>query len=63
MEGDILGIGECEIILKTLRNVPLDEVGSAVWKRQHEYINKLNQQAQLNAQHTQIDFVSEHFAE
>jgi len=63
MEGDILGLGECEIILKTLRNVPLDEVGSKAWKRQHEYINRLNQQAQLNAQHTQIDFVSEQFAD
>lgn len=63
MEGDILLFGESEIIIKTLRNIPLDEVGSMPWKRQHDYLNKLNQQAQLNAQLATSDFISEQFSE
>lgn len=46
MENDILLFGESEIMVKTLRKFSLEEIGSAAWKRQHEYLNKLNQQSQ-----------------
>jgi hypothetical protein len=61
METDILLFGESEIMIKTLSEVPLDNVGNKVWKRQHEYVNKLNQQAQINAQMEKSDYISEHF--
>lgn len=48
-------------MIKTLSEVPLDNVGNKVWKRQHEYVNKLNQQAQINAQMEKSDYISEHF--
>ena len=51
--GDIVLHGEAEIMVKTLRHIPLNKIGSKEWKRQHEYLNKLNQQAQLNV-HSQV---------
>jgi len=60
--GDIVLHGEAEIMVKTLRHIPLNKIGSKEWKRQHEYLNKLNQQAQLNV-HSQVsDYISEAFA-
>jgi len=62
MENDILLFGESEIMVKTLRKFSLEEIGSAAWKRQHEYLNKLNQQSQLNAHQASSDYVSEHLS-
>ena len=62
MEGDIVLHGEAEIMVKTLRSISLAEIGSMAWKRQHDYLNKLNQQAQLNAQQSTTDYISEQFS-
>ncbi|KAL2090946.1 hypothetical protein ACEWY4_013209 [Coilia grayii] len=53
--------GEAEGYVKNLEKMPLKDVGSPRWFRQHEYIEKLNMQAILNASATQEEFVQELF--
>uniref|UniRef100_A0A671W7S6 Zinc finger MYND domain-containing protein 10 n=1 Tax=Sparus aurata TaxID=8175 RepID=A0A671W7S6_SPAAU len=50
---------EAEGFIQSLETFPLKEVGSARWFRQHEYIEKLNMQAILNASAMHDEFVKE----
>ncbi|XP_035518068.1 zinc finger MYND domain-containing protein 10 isoform X2 [Morone saxatilis] len=50
---------EAEGFVQSLETFPLKEVGSARWFRQHEYIEKLNMQAILNASAAHDEFVKE----
>nr|XP_005987147.2 PREDICTED: zinc finger MYND domain-containing protein 10 [Latimeria chalumnae] len=52
--------GEAEGTVKSLETLPLKEVGSTRWFKQHEYIEKLNMQAILNASANEDEFVKEH---
>ncbi|KAK1161380.1 zinc finger MYND domain-containing protein 10-like [Acipenser oxyrinchus oxyrinchus] len=57
----VLFPGESEGYVQSLETYPLKEIGSARWFRQHEYIEKLNMQAILNATAaSQDEFVKEH---
>ena len=58
-EGDFLSFGEAEIMVEGLSLTKLEKIGSRDWKKQHEYLTKLNQQAQLNAQDGTTEFISE----
>ncbi|XP_024859995.1 zinc finger MYND domain-containing protein 10 isoform X2 [Kryptolebias marmoratus] len=50
---------EAEGFIQSLETFTLRELGSARWFRQHEYIEKLNMQAILNAQAMHEEFVKE----
>ncbi|XP_037535305.1 zinc finger MYND domain-containing protein 10 [Nematolebias whitei] len=50
---------EAEGFIQSLETFALREVGSARWFRQHEYIEKLNMQAILNASAVHEEFVKE----
>ncbi|XP_030634318.1 zinc finger MYND domain-containing protein 10 [Chanos chanos] len=53
--------GEAEGYIQNLERFPMRDVGSPRWSRQHEYIEKLNMQAILNASANQDEFVKELF--
>ncbi|RXM95660.1 Zinc finger MYND domain-containing protein 10 [Acipenser ruthenus] len=53
----VLFPGESEGYVQSLETYPLKEIGSARWFRQHEYIEKLNMQAILNATASQDEFL------
>ncbi|MEQ2309640.1 Zinc finger MYND domain-containing protein 10 [Ameca splendens] len=50
---------EAEGFIQSLKTFSLKDVGSARWFRQHEYIEKLNMQAILNASAMHDEFVKE----
>ena len=58
-EGDFISFGEAELMVEGLNLTKLEKIGSRDWKKQHEYLTKLNQQAQLNAQDGTTEFISE----
>ncbi|XP_053544976.1 zinc finger MYND domain-containing protein 10 [Bombina bombina] len=51
--------GEAEGMVKSLQTFPLRDTGSGGWFKQHEYIEKLNMQAILNASAGQEEIVKE----
>ncbi|KAJ8394871.1 hypothetical protein AAFF_G00042260 [Aldrovandia affinis] len=55
----VLFHGEAEGYVQNLEAFPLKDIGSPRWFRQHEYIEKLNMQAILNATESQDEFVKE----
>ncbi|XP_006631200.2 zinc finger MYND domain-containing protein 10 [Lepisosteus oculatus] len=55
----VLFAGEAEGSIRSLETFPLKEIGSARWFRQHEYIEKLNMQAILNASASQDEFIKD----
>ncbi|XP_029455426.1 zinc finger MYND domain-containing protein 10 [Rhinatrema bivittatum] len=59
MEGPVLLYGEAEGMVRNLQTFPLRETGSRGWFKQHEYIEKLNMQAILNASASQEEFIKE----
>ncbi|XP_028679864.1 zinc finger MYND domain-containing protein 10 [Erpetoichthys calabaricus] len=56
----VLYPAEAEGIVQNLETFPLKDIGNSRWFRQHEYIEKLNMQAILNASAGQDEFVKEH---
>ncbi|XP_072239226.1 zinc finger MYND domain-containing protein 10 [Leuresthes tenuis] len=50
---------EAEGFIQSLKTFSLQEVGSSRWSKQHEYIEKLNMQAILNASAMHDEFVKE----
>uniref|UniRef100_A0A6Q2XAG4 Zinc finger MYND domain-containing protein 10 n=1 Tax=Esox lucius TaxID=8010 RepID=A0A6Q2XAG4_ESOLU len=59
METSVLFPGEAEGYVQNLETFTLRDVGSPRWFRQHEYIEKLNMQAILNASATEDEFIKE----
>ncbi|XP_030061359.1 zinc finger MYND domain-containing protein 10 [Microcaecilia unicolor] len=55
----VLLLGEAEGMVRNLQAFPLQEIGSKGWFKQHEYIEKLNMQAILNASASQEEFIKE----
>lgn len=51
--------GEAEGYIQSLENMALRDIGSTKWFRQHEYIEKLNMQAILNASANQEEFIKD----
>jgi len=56
---DFLTFGEAELLVEGLQMTKIEAIGSKEWKKQHDYLCRLNQQAQLNAQSGTTEFVSE----
>ena len=42
--GDFLSFGEAELMVESLQLTKLERIGGKDWKKQHEYLTKLNQQ-------------------
>ncbi|XP_047439498.1 zinc finger MYND domain-containing protein 10 [Mugil cephalus] len=59
MDASVILPVEAEGFVHSLETFSLKEVGSARWFRQHEYTEKLNMQAILNASAMQDEFVKE----
>ncbi|KAG7244715.1 hypothetical protein INR49_029734 [Caranx melampygus] len=59
MEPSVILPVEAEAFVQSLETFSVREVGSARWFRQHEYIEKLNMQAILNASAMHDEFVKE----
>ncbi|XP_075430303.1 zinc finger MYND domain-containing protein 10 [Ascaphus truei] len=57
--GPVLLYGEAEGIVRSLRTLPLRDTGSSGWFKQHEYIEKLNITAILNASAGQEEIIKE----
>ncbi|XP_078066271.1 zinc finger MYND domain-containing protein 10 [Mustelus asterias] len=57
--GAVLFPVEADGYTQSLQEFPLKDIGSARWFRQHEYIEKLNMQAIINATANQDEFVKE----
>ncbi|KAI2668585.1 Zinc finger MYND domain-containing protein 10 [Labeo rohita] len=53
--------GEAEGYIQSLEKMSLRDIGSPRWFRQHEYIEKLNMQAILNASANQEEFIKDLF--
>ncbi|XP_051983508.1 zinc finger MYND domain-containing protein 10 isoform X1 [Xyrauchen texanus] len=53
--------GEAEGYIQSLEKMSLRDVGSPRWFRQHEFIEKLNMQAILNARTNQEEFIKDLF--
>ncbi|XP_059407831.1 zinc finger MYND domain-containing protein 10 isoform X2 [Carassius carassius] len=53
--------GEAEGYVQSLEKMALRDIGSQRWFRQHEYIEKLNMQAILNASANQEEFIKDLF--
>uniref|UniRef100_A0A672NZQ9 Zinc finger MYND domain-containing protein 10 n=1 Tax=Sinocyclocheilus grahami TaxID=75366 RepID=A0A672NZQ9_SINGR len=53
--------GEAEGYIQSLEKMAMREMGSPRWFRQHEYIEKLNMQAILNASANQEEFIKDLF--
>ncbi|KAM9324363.1 zinc finger MYND domain-containing protein 10 [Gastrophryne carolinensis] len=58
-ENAVLMYGEAEGLVQSLQSFPLRETGSRGWLRQHEYIEKLNMQAILNASTGQEEIIKD----
>ncbi|KAM8930225.1 zinc finger MYND domain-containing protein 10 [Pelodytes ibericus] len=58
-EVQVLLYGEAEGIVQSLQTFPLKDTGSGGWFKQHEYIEKLNMQAILNASTGQEESIKE----
>jgi len=56
---ELLSFGEAEIIVENLNFSKMEKIGDREWKKQHEYLIRLNQQAQINAQSNTTEFVTE----
>jgi len=56
---DFLTFGEAELLVEGLRPTKMETIGSKEWRKQHDYLCRLNQQAQLNAQSGTTEFVGE----
>jgi len=64
MEGEkmsVLSAHEAETYVESLHVIPMKNIGSTRWRTQHEYIEKLNMQAILNASENTDEFVPEAF--
>ncbi|CAJ1050565.1 zinc finger MYND domain-containing protein 10 [Xyrichtys novacula] len=59
MDVSVIFPAEAEGFIQSLETFSLKEVGSARWFKQHEYIEKLNMQAILNASATHDEFVKD----
>ncbi|KAM3622208.1 uncharacterized protein V6R79_021821 [Siganus canaliculatus] len=59
MESPVILPVEAEGFIQSLKTFSLKDVGSAGWFRQHEYIEKLNMQAILNASAAHDEFVKD----
>ncbi|XP_016360216.1 zinc finger MYND domain-containing protein 10 [Sinocyclocheilus anshuiensis] len=57
----VLLLGEAEGYIQSLEKMALRDMGSPRWFRQHEYIEKLNMQAILNASANQEEFIKDLF--
>uniref|UniRef100_A0A8B9LIU2 Zinc finger MYND-type containing 10 n=1 Tax=Astyanax mexicanus TaxID=7994 RepID=A0A8B9LIU2_ASTMX len=57
----VLLYAEAECFIQSLERISLREIGSPAWFRQHEYIEKLNMQAILNASANQEEFIKDLF--
>ncbi|XP_069500209.1 zinc finger MYND domain-containing protein 10 [Ambystoma mexicanum] len=57
--GPVLLPGEAEGMIQNLRENALRDAGSPWWFKQHEYIEKLNMQAILNAAATEEEYIKE----
>ncbi|XP_069824774.1 zinc finger MYND domain-containing protein 10 isoform X2 [Dendropsophus ebraccatus] len=55
----VLLYGEAEGMVRSLQRFPLRETGSGGWFKQHEYIEKLNMQAILNASAGQEEMIKD----
>ncbi|XP_053325430.1 zinc finger MYND domain-containing protein 10 [Spea bombifrons] len=55
----VLLYGEAEGMVQSLQTFKIKDVGSGGWFKQHEYIEKLNMQAILNASSGQEEFIKE----
>ncbi|XP_069793400.1 zinc finger MYND domain-containing protein 10-like isoform X2 [Narcine bancroftii] len=67
MAAELTGSGKAVLLsveaagyAESLQEFPLRDIGSPRWFRQHEYIEKLNMQAIINATADQDEFVKEH---
>ncbi|KAM4613699.1 zinc finger MYND domain-containing protein 10 [Polymixia lowei] len=60
MDTSVIMPGEAEGYVQSLEMFSLKEMGSQRWFRQHEYIEKLNMQAILNASATHDEYIKEH---
>ena len=56
---ELMSFGEAELIIENLSLTKLEKFGGRDWKKQHDYLVRLNQQAQINAQSNTTEFVSE----
>ncbi|XP_056130842.1 zinc finger MYND domain-containing protein 10 [Lampris incognitus] len=59
MDTSVILHGEAEGYVRSLENLSVREVGSQRWFKQHEYIEKLNMQAILDASATHDEFIKE----
>ncbi|XP_072025986.1 zinc finger MYND domain-containing protein 10-like [Amphiura filiformis] len=50
---------EAEAYIEALEKMPIKDVGSPRWMKQHEYLEKLNMQAVLNASANEDEFIKE----
>ncbi|XP_056381150.1 zinc finger MYND domain-containing protein 10 [Hyla sarda] len=55
----VLLYGEAEGMVRSLQRLPLRDTGSGGWFKQHEYIEKLNMQAILNASAGQEEMIKD----
>ncbi|XP_040214514.1 zinc finger MYND domain-containing protein 10 isoform X2 [Rana temporaria] len=58
-ESPVLLYGEAEGMVQSLQSFPLRDTGSGGWFKQHEYIEKLNMQAILNASTGQEEIIKD----
>ncbi|XP_011612307.2 zinc finger MYND domain-containing protein 10 [Takifugu rubripes] len=62
MDTSVISLVEAEGFIQSLEAISLKELGSQRWFRQHEYIEKLNMQAILNASAAHDEFVKDMLA-
>ncbi|XP_077307639.1 zinc finger MYND domain-containing protein 10 [Lithobates pipiens] len=58
-ESPVLLYGEAEGMVQSLQSFPLRDTGSGGWFKQHEYIEKLNMQAIMNASTGQEEIIKD----
>ncbi|XP_072276450.1 zinc finger MYND domain-containing protein 10 [Pyxicephalus adspersus] len=58
-ESPVVMYGEAEGMVQSLKSFPLRDTGSGGWFKQHEYIEKLNMQAILNASTGQEEIIKD----
>ena len=46
-EGDFLTFGEAELLIEGLKPTKMETMGSKEWRKQHDYLCRLNQQARV----------------
>eukprot|EP01147_Barroeca_monosierra_P002629 gene2629-5531_t len=57
----VLTAPEAEMYVDALKTIPIKMIGQPAWLQQHEFLEKLNMQAHVNAILNQDDFVKEAF--